>query len=73
LTTQRKVLYEQGKDFASTYGFTFVETSAKTNSGIDNAFLEIIKEMETKKIIKTAHSGGINVGPTKPVQSKSCC
>jgi GTPase SAR1 family protein len=53
LEEKRKVSYEQGKEFADTYGMKFIETSAKTNQNVGDAFTtmtrEIIQQMVDKE------------------------
>jgi Ras-related protein Rab-5C len=43
LTSQRKVNYEQGKEFADIYGKKFIETSANTADNISEAFITMTK------------------------------
>ena len=47
LEDKRKVTYQEGKDFATSNGMQFIETSAKTDTKVKDAF-----EMRTQEIIK---------------------
>ena len=53
LEDKRQVTYEQGKEFAETYGMKFLETSAKTNQNVQEAYVimtkEIISQMQEKE------------------------
>ena len=42
LETERKVTYEEGKEMASKYGMSLLETSAKTTYNVDKAFMLIL-------------------------------
>ena len=80
LESDRKVSYQEGKDFADSNGMKFIETSAKTDQKVAEAF-----ELLADEIIKTNmnkdkfHSDnkkdnmklnqGISIGNKK----KSCC
>ena len=48
LEDKRKVTYQEGKDFATSNGMQFIETSAKTDTKVKDAF-----EMLTQEIIKS--------------------
>lgn len=57
LEEKRQVSYEQGKEFADTYGMKFIETSAKTNHNVQDAYVTMTKEIisqaqEKEKVIK---------------------
>lgn len=45
LEENRKVSYEQGQEFADTYGMKFIETSAKTNNNVPESFYTMTKEI----------------------------
>ena len=81
LEDKRKVSYQEGKDFATSNGMQFIETSAKTDSKVKDAFelltQEIMKASVTKdkgieKKDKKVHlsSGGADLA-TKP--KGGCC
>ena len=80
LEEKRKVTYQEGKDFATSNGMQFIETSAKADTKVKDAFelltQEIIKSTITKdkgmeKKEKTVHlsSGTADLNTKK----KSCC
>ena len=81
LEEKRKVTYQEGKDFATSNGMQFIETSAKTASKVQEAFelltQEIIKASVTKdrgleKKEKSVHlSSGVSDLSTK--QRSGCC
>ena len=81
LEDKRKVTYQEGKDFATSNGMQFIETSAKTDSKVKDAFelltQEIIKANVTKdkgmeKKDKTVHlsQGGSDISTNK---KSGCC
>ena len=81
LEEKRKVTFQEGKDFATSNGMQFIETSAKTASKVQEAFelltQEIIKANVTKdrgmeKKEKAVHlSQGVSDLSTKP--KGGCC
>ena len=57
MVQQRKITYEQGKELADTYGMKFIETSAKTATNVQEAFVTMTKEIislsaEKEKAVK---------------------
>ena len=81
LEEKRKVTFQEGKDFATSNGMQFIETSAKADTKVKEAFelltQEIIKASLTKDKVmerkeKTVHlsSGGADLS-TKP--KGGCC
>ena len=54
LEDERKVSFQEGKDFADNNGMKFIETSAKTNQNVDEAFAILIDEVikNNKDILK---------------------
>ena len=65
LEDKRVVTYNQGKEFADTYGLKFLETSAKKNLNVSEAFItlgrELMQASEEKKIIKQKQNKKISV------------
>ncbi len=45
LEDKREVTFQEGKDFADNNGMKFIETSAKTNQNVDEAFEILIDEV----------------------------
>ena len=45
LEAQRDVTYEEARQFAEENGLMFVESSAKTGDGVEEAFLETAKKI----------------------------
>ena len=81
LEDKRKVTYQEGKDFATSNGMQFIETSAKTDSKVKDAFelltQEIIKSNVTKdkgneKKERTVHLADKGAEISNK-QKKGCC
>ena len=45
LEDKRQVTYEQAKEFADSYGMKYIETSAKTNQNVHEAYVTMTKEI----------------------------
>jgi len=78
LEAKRAITYEEGKKLAEEQGLVFMETSAKTASNVDEAFLETAKIIYEK--IKTGTSGmeptvpgGKNPPPLPEEKKGGCC
>jgi ketosteroid isomerase-like protein len=41
----RKITYDQGKEFADTYGMKYIETSAKTAHNVADAYVTMTKDI----------------------------
>ena len=79
LEDKRVVTYNQGKEFADTYGLKFLETSAKKNLNVSEAFItlgrELMQASDDKKIIKQKQNKKISVAKVQDlnVQKKNGC
>lgn len=72
--SNRQVTKEEGADFARNQGCLFVETSAKTNVAVAQAFEELVlKIMETPNIMEEGQMG-VKLGSAKAeTQAGTCC
>jgi Ras-related protein Rab-1A len=83
LEEQRQVSYDQGKEFADTYGMKFIETSAKNATNVEDAFQTMTKEIVNIKKKQKENDNKDNSKPTikigdnsKSIKSNSgngCC
>jgi len=77
LTGKRVVSTEQGKEFADSLGIEFLETSAKTSSNVEQAFLtmasQIKARMKTQPTATGQAKGGVSLNSSKVKQSSGCC
>ena len=66
LKNKRVISYNQGREFAVIYRLKFLETSAKKNLNVNEAFETLERELmaasEDKKIIKQKQNKKITVG-----------
>lgn len=79
---KRVISTEQGQKLAAEYGVEFMETSAKQNINVEEAFTRIArnikKKMDTKVVSPPAPSGGggASVRPltsSEPAKAGGCC
>ena len=80
LEEKRVITYNQGKEFADTYGLKYIETSAKKNLNVNEAFETLGRELMTasddKRITKTKPNKKISVAKAQdltPEKKKGCC
>ena len=79
LEDKRVITYNQGKEFADTYGLKFIETSAKKNVNVTEAFETLGKELMNsnvdKKINKDKQNKKISVAKAQDlnIQKKGWC
>lgn len=79
LTGKRVVSTEQGKEFADSLGIEFLETSAKTSSNVEQAFLtmasQIKARMKTQPTAAGAQGGkgGVSLRSQAVKQNQGCC
>lgn len=71
--SQRQVSTKEGKEFADALGYKFIETSAKSNVEIDNAFILIVLEIGKHNMLTSLKSQHVNLGTSTPVKPKKCC
>lgn len=71
----REVSRTEGQELAKKYGCLFVETSAKANVAVGQAFEELVlKILETPELVTSTNSSGMKLGKnSKPQASSSCC
>ncbi|XP_062511670.1 ras-related protein Rab-8A-like [Corticium candelabrum] len=73
VTEGRKVSKEKGETLAAEHGIKFMETSAKTGQGVEEAFLILARDIKAKMDQKSdplksggGSSGGLTVAAQKP-------
>ncbi|KAJ3337305.1 GTP-binding protein [Gonapodya sp. JEL0774] len=80
MTDKRQVTKEQGQALADEYGIRFVETSAKSNQGVEEAFLALARDIK-KRLIDSpegkpdaSKTAGVNVNAAnQPAAAGGCC
>lgn len=78
LIEEKQVTEETAQTFAETLGISFIETSAKTATNVDTAFLTMAKELINNRDAAGGRSEGKKTGvKLQPVkhknQRKNCC
>ena len=79
LEDKRVITYNQGKEFADNFGLKFIETSAKKNLNVNEAFetlgRELMQASEDKKITKQKQNKKISVAKVQDlnVEKKGGC
>jgi len=74
LADRREVSTQDGQDFAHKHGMRFLETSAKTNAGVTEAFMELATTAVNKQSrahIESGHTPKLSAG--QPVENKCAC
>jgi Ras-related protein Rab-1A len=79
LTAKRVVSTEQGKEFADSLGIEFLETSAKTSTNVEQAFLTMASQIKAR--MKTqptaagapAGKGGVSLRSQAVKTNSGCC
>eukprot|EP00197_Chlamydomonas_leiostraca_P012960 CAMPEP_0202866720 /NCGR_PEP_ID=MMETSP1391-20130828/8325_1 /ASSEMBLY_ACC=CAM_ASM_000867 /TAXON_ID=1034604 /ORGANISM="Chlamydomonas leiostraca, Strain SAG 11-49" /LENGTH=202 /DNA_ID=CAMNT_0049546699 /DNA_START=89 /DNA_END=697 /DNA_ORIENTATION=- len=73
LGTQRQVSTQEGHDFARRHGCLFVETSAKANVAVGQAFEELLlKILETPGLLDAPGAGGVKLNQAARAQDSAC-
>ena len=75
MENERKVSFEQGKDFSMQYGMKFFETSAKYSTNVLEGFLAMTKDImgnDTKNAYKKKNIK-INEENNLDINNKRCC
>jgi len=83
---KKAVTEEQGRELAQELGIKFMETSAKVNEGVEDAFFTLARDIKTRLIDSQPDAGAasaaapnqgqksVNVAtPATPAAGQSCC
>ncbi len=78
LVSKRVVSYEQAKEFADQLNIEFLETSAKNNQNVEEAFLKMSAEIKAQQASAGPAAGPAKTGPTLTAgasveKSGGCC
>ena len=72
---KRVVATERGKELAESLGVPFLETSAKDNTNIEEAFIKIAQDVKTRLFDSQDSNSGVNDGcsaVSKGAKKKDC-
>jgi Ras-related protein Rab-1A len=78
LTSKRAVSAEEGQALAESLGVPFLETSAKTSTNVEAAFVTLARQVRAKALTKPLHKPSVRIGDdgknghTKE-KEESCC
>jgi len=78
LEDQRKVSKEEGKEFAEINGMEFFETSAKENYQVQDAFIQLTRDViktKDKSLEKNEKNIKLNIGNSNDIviKKRRCC
>jgi len=78
LAAKRVVSTEQGKEFADSLGIEFLETSAKTSTNVEQAFLTMASQIKARMKTQPASGPGgaqkVSLNKSQPVKKDpGCC
>jgi len=79
LTAKRVVSTEQGKEFADSLGIEFLETSAKTSTNVEQAFLTMASQIKARMKTQptaagaSAGKGGVSLRSQAVKTNNGCC
>merc|ERR1712032_42556 len=76
LTSKRAVSTEQGKEFADSLGIEFLETSAKTSTNVEQAFLTMASQIKARMKAQpsaSAAKGNVPLTGTAVNEKSGCC
>lgn len=77
LEDKRAVSYEEAKAFADEHGMPFLETSAKDDEGVGEAFIQMARQIKEQHATQEDDGGGGGLDLDRPVAGGSggggCC
>ena len=70
----REVTRTEGQELAKKFGCLFVETSAKANVAVGQAFEELVlRILETPELVSSTNISSVKLGKGSNAQSSSSC